>query len=75
MERNRIRDQRQLDESEAPAEVAELVRDAGILPERSAPRVVNENRKQRKERESRRAGKDQRTAQSRERAEKHEKGR
>lgn len=75
VERNRIRDQRQLDESEAPAEVAELVRDAGILPERSAPRVVNENRKQRKERESRRAGKDQRTAQSRERAEKHEKGR
>lgn len=73
VERNRIRDQRQLDESEAPAEVAELVRDAGILPERSAPRVVNENRKQRKERESRRAGKDQRTAQSRERAEKHEK--
>lgn len=75
VERNRIRDQRQLDESEAPAEVAELVRDAGILPERSAPRVVNENRKQQKERESRRAGKDQRTAQSRERAEKHEKGR
>lgn len=75
VERNRIRDQHQLDESEAPAEVAEVVRDAGILPERSAPKVVNENRKQRKERESRRTGKDQRTAQSRDRAEKHEKGR
>lgn len=75
VERNRIRDKHQLDESGAPTEVAELVRDAGILPERSAPKVVNENRKQRKERESRHAGKEQQSTQNRDRAEKHEKGR
>lgn len=75
VERNHIRDERQLDESDAPSEVAELVRDAGILPERSAPRVVNENRKLQKERDIRRAGKEQRSTQNRNRAEKREKGR
>ena len=75
VQRNRIRDERQLDESEAPAEVAKLVRGAGILPERSAPRVVNENRKQQKEREARRAGEKQRSTLGRDRTEKREKGR
>lgn len=75
VERNRIRDRRQLEESEAPTEVAELVRDAGILPEWSAPRVVRENKQQRQDREDRRSGKEQRSTQSRDRAEKREKGR
>ena len=75
VERNRIRDRRQLEESEAPTEVAELVRDAGILPEWSAPRVVRENKQQRQDREDRRSGKEQRSTQSRDRAKKREKGR
>ncbi|MCI6680818.1 MAG: relaxase/mobilization nuclease domain-containing protein [Parafannyhessea umbonata] len=75
VERNRIRDRRQLEESEAPTEGAELVRDAGILPEWSAPRVVRENKQQRQDREDRRSGKEQRSTQSRDRAEKREKGR
>ena len=75
VERNRIRDERQLEESGAPAEVAELVKDAGILPERSVTRVVSESRKQQKESGNRRAGIEQRSTQNRDRAEKREKGR
>jgi hypothetical protein len=75
VERNRIRDQRQLEESEAPVEVADLVRDAGILPERSAPKIVRENKQQQQNREGRRNGEKQRTAQGRDRTEKREKGR
>ncbi len=75
VERNRIRDERQLEESGASTEIADVIKSTGILPERSTPKIVSENRKPQKERESCRAGRDQRTAQNRDRAEKREKGR
>jgi hypothetical protein len=75
VERNRIRDERQLAESGAPAEVAELVKDAGILPEKSVPRVVNESKRRKYEHETRRTGKDQRTTQNRNRTQKRGKDR